>query len=69
LDRTGDSRNRKSSEGRMGKAGYFLGVMGRIRGEKRFRIFHGMEKISASFPRYGKLFSTLWKIRIRAARG
>jgi hypothetical protein len=69
LDRTGDSRNRKSSEGRMGKAGYFLGVMGLIRGEKRFRIFHGMEKFPRGFPRYGKLFSTVWKIRIRTARG
>jgi hypothetical protein len=53
----------------MGKAGYFLGVMGLIRGEKRFRIFHGMEKFPRGFPRYGKLFSTVWKIRIRTARG
>ena len=41
----------------MGKAGYFLGVMGLIRGEKRFRIFHGME--SGSGRTAG--FSTLWK--------
>ena len=27
-------------------------------------IFHAMEKFSADFPRYGKKFSTLWKIRI-----
>ena len=27
-------------------------------------VFHAMENISGVFPRYGKLFSTVWKIRI-----
>jgi hypothetical protein len=27
-------------------------------------VFHAMEKFSDDFPRYGKLFSTPWKIRI-----
>jgi hypothetical protein len=26
-------------------------------------VFHAMEKYLASFPRYGKLFSTVWKTR------
>jgi len=26
-------------------------------------VFHAMETYSASFPRYGKLFSTVWKTR------
>ena len=30
-------------------------------------VFHAMENISASFPRYGKLFSTVWKTYGQAA--
>ena len=30
-------------------------------------VFHAMENISASFPRYGKLISTVWKIYGQAA--
>ena len=29
-------------------------------------VFHAMENISASFPRYGKLSSTVWKTRRNA---
>jgi len=30
-------------------------------------VFHAMETYSASFPRYGKLFSTVWKTRGNAS--
>ena len=30
-------------------------------------VFHAMEKYFASFPRYGKLFSTVWKTRGNAS--
>jgi hypothetical protein len=30
-------------------------------------VFHAMEKYSASFPRYGKLSSTVWKTRGNAS--
>jgi len=33
--------------------------------ENPARFFHGMEKFSGNFPRYGKLFSTVWKIWAR----